>query len=329
MPPKTEQKIILVVRRTRLDELVARFNTLAQAKFYIEHQGADFSDYLREHQTYQAAVRTAENTLAQLGRLQKLERSFLPNFVFGAEDNVVVLGQDGLVANTVKYLQGQPVVGVNPDPQRWEGVLLPFQVTDLKTLLPEVFARRRHTQQVTMAQVRLNNGQTLYGVNDLFIGQKTHISARYHIRLGDTQENHSSSGIIVSTGLGSTGWFKSLMAGAEQIYHGLHPTQADAQQRRRKTRAANKKPYKSQFKYNFAWDANYLQFTVREPFPSTASAAGLVFGKITPDKPLQLVSQMAENGVIFSDGVEADFLEFNSGTQAQIGLADKCGVLVV
>lgn len=329
MQPKTERKIILVVRRTRLDDLIARFNTLGQAKFYIEHQGADFSDYLLEHQTYQVAVQQAEVILARLGRLQKLERSFLPNFIFGADDCVVVLGQDGLVANTVKYLQGQPVIGVNPDPQRWDGVLLPFQINDLKTILPDVFAQRRTTQQVTMAQVRLNNGQTLYGVNDLFIGQKTHVSARYRIHLGKKQENHSSSGIIVSTGLGSTGWFKSLMTGAEQVYYGLHPDSAEAKKNRRKANAFKHKPHQFLHKYDFEWDANYLHFTVREPFPSTTSAANLVFGKITADTPLQLVSQMAENGVIFSDGVEADFLEFNSGTRAEIGLADKQGVLII
>jgi hypothetical protein len=38
---------------------------------------------------------------------------------------------------------------------------------------------------------------------------------------------------------------------------------------------------------------------------------------------------MAENGVIFSDGIEKDFLEFNSGTKATIGVAEKHGALVV
>ena len=44
--------------------------------------------------------------------------------------------------------------------------------------------------------------------------------------------------------------------------------------------------------------------------------------------PLILESQMAENGVIFSDGIEKDFLEFNSGTQVVIGIAEKKGMLV-
>ncbi len=325
MQPISEHKIILVMRRTRLDDLIARFNTQAQARFYIEHQGADFSDYLHEHHTYQAALQETESLLARLGRVQKLERSFLPNFVFADNDKVVVLGQDGLVANTVKYLNGQPVIGVNPDPLRWDGVLLPFRVADLDKILPEVFAGRRYTQPVTMAQVRLNNGQTLYGVNDLFIGQKTHVSARYQIALGTQQENHSSSGIIVSTGLGSSGWFKSLMAGAEQVYQGLHGASAKKREKRvTSSRTAADRP-----DYSFAWDADYLQFTVREPFPSSTSAANLVFGKITGSTPLRLTSQMAENGVIFSDGIEDDFLQFNAGTQANISVADKDGALVV
>ena len=47
----TENKIILVTRPTRLDELIGRFNTVQQAQFYIEHLGADFSDYLAEDHT--------------------------------------------------------------------------------------------------------------------------------------------------------------------------------------------------------------------------------------------------------------------------------------
>ena len=124
----TDHKIVLIVRPTRLDDLVARFNTVQQAQFYVEHLGADFADYLAEHRRYREASATAETVLRGLGRVQRLDRRFLPNFVFGAEDSVVVLGQDGLVANTLKYLDGQRVVGVNPDPGRWDGVLLPFTV---------------------------------------------------------------------------------------------------------------------------------------------------------------------------------------------------------
>src|SRR5436190_3743846 len=166
----TENKIILVTRPTRLAELVIRFNTVSQARFYVEHQGADFSDYLREDEAYHCALHETQTALAHVGRVQTLDRGFLPNFVFAPNDTIVTLGQDGLVANTLKYLDGQPVVAVNPDPERWDGRLLPFRTSDLPKLMPEVIRRQRPTRAVTMAKAALNNGQTLHGVNDLFIG---------------------------------------------------------------------------------------------------------------------------------------------------------------
>jgi NAD kinase len=307
----TENKIVLVVRRTRLDELKARFNTEEQARFYVEHLGADFSDYQAEDRRYKSAVREAGDILERLGRIQVVDRSFIPNFIFGPRDTVVALGQDGLVANILKYLDGQLLIGVNPDPERWEGVLLPFTVPHLVTLLPEVFAERRPVRTVSMAQAKLNTGETLYGVNDLFIGPRSHTSARYRIQIGARSESHSSSGIIVSTGLGSTGWFRSILAGATGI-----------------ASAVNEKKIKVTSKLRFEWEADYLYFSVREPWPSKISAAEITFGKITAARPLVLVSQMPENGVIFSDGIEADYLPFNSGTQATISVAEKKGHLV-
>ena len=37
---------------------------------------------------------------------------------------------------------------------------------------------------------------------------------------------------------------------------------------------------------------------------------------------------MPDYGVIFSDGIEKDFLEFNSGMEAIVGVSDKRGRLV-
>lgn len=328
----TDNKIVLVTRPTRLAELVIRFNTVSQARFYIEHQGADFSDYLREDETYHRALTEAQSLLSQAGRVQIVDRAFLPNFVFAPDDTVVTLGQDGLVANTLKYLDGQPVVGVNPDPDRWDGKLLPFKVADLLKVIRELFASDRPTQSVTMAKATLNNGQTMYAVNDLFIGPKSHGSARYIIRSGEAREAHSSSGVIVSTGMGSTGWLKSLLTGAAAITQsaGSVLTQRITEDLFAETHANRDQKTKVRLnvRTEFDWDANYLFFTVREPFPTRTTGASLVFGRVTSDTPLLLQSQMAENGVIFSDGIEKDFLEFNSGTQATIGIAERKGVLV-
>jgi NAD kinase len=330
----TETKIILVTRPTRVAELKSRFSTKSQAAFYVRHLGQDFSDYEREDEGYLRAVRNTQLTLDQLGRVQVIGRSFLPNFVFGPEDVIVVLGQDGLVANTVKYLDGQPVVGVNPDPARWDGQLLPFKVGDLARVMPDVLLRRRPTKSATMAKATLNTGQSLYGVNDIFIGPRTHGSARYTISIGGQSEKHSSSGVIVSTGVGSTGWLKSLLTGAVGIAQatGDSPVPPPREPHTGKTRPRSARAPTQPadlVRSDFAWDADYLRFTVREPFPTRTTQASLVFGRITPQEPLILVSEMPENGVIFSDGIEQDFLEFRSGTRATLGIAEKRGCLVI
>lgn len=77
------------------------------------------------------------------------------------------------------------------------------------------------------------------------------------------------------------------------------------------------------------WDAPYLNFAVREPFPSVATQATLVSGRTDASTPLTIRSLMSENGVIFSDGIEQDFLNFNSGVKAIITVADKQGHLIV
>ncbi len=323
----SENKIILIKRKTRLEELVVRYNTIQQAQFYIERLGADFSDYISEDFHYRKAVESAVIELGAVGRVQLLERQHVPNFIFGDQDTVVVLGPDGLVANTLKYLHEQPLIGVNPDPQRWDGVLLPFTVKDLRHLVPEVFRGQRQVREVTLAKAQLNDGQSLYGVNDLFVGRKTHVSARYQVELNGVAEQQSSSGIIISTGMGSTGWLKSVLAGAVGIASSAAQLQM-AGAAAGGARAASVAEAAG-IEQRLPWDHPNLYFTVREPFPSRTTSAGLVFGQISSRAPLKITSQMPEDGVIFSDGVESDFLEFNSGVEATITLGEKRGRLVV
>ena len=305
-----DRKVVLVTRRSRLDELLVRHQTLSQARYVVERLGGDFADYQAEHEAYVEARRTVVEVLAGHGRYQVVDRMLVPNFVFAPDDLVMALGQDGLVANTLKYLDGQPLVGINPDPARFDGLLLPFQPMDLSRIFQDVLRDRRGTKSITMAEATLSDGQRLRAVNDLFIGPRTHTSARYEISVGGSSEVQSSSGLIVSTGLGSTAWIKSIVTGAMAVASSLGGSGA--------------RDYEP-----MPWDSRALRFAVREPFPSRSSQATLVFGTVGESSHLKLRSLMGGNGVIFSDGIEADFLEFNSGALATIGVAQRLGYLVV
>lgn len=305
------EKIVLVTRKTRLEGLVERFNTLGQARFYLEHSGGDFSFYEREHETYYAAVASLRADLAKITRFQEIERGFLPNFVFAETDLVVTAGIDGLVVNTAKYLNGQPLIAVNPDPAHIDGLLLPFKVGEASRIAQQVLKGQFKTRQISMAEARLKDGQSLLAFNDLFIGARSHISARYLIRAGGQEEHHSSSGVIVSTGAGSTGWLSSLFNMANGLLGGFGSQQAPLPP------------------FRLDWEAEQLVFVVREPFGSKTSGTNLTCGRVSAQTPLEIESEMPEGGVIFSDGVESDFLAFNAGAIASINLADRKTRLVI
>lgn len=307
----TYEKIVLVTRKTRLEELVERFNTKAQARFYIEHSGGNFERYEQEHETYHNSLDQLRRSLQGLAKLHVIERGFLPNFLFADNDLVVTIGIDGLVVNTAKYLNGQPLVAVNPDPAHIDGVLLPFKVPQAAPVVRQVLLGRMQVRPITMAEVSLNDGQRLLAFNDFFIGRHDHVSAHYVIRTGGREERHSSSGILVSTGAGATGWLSSMF----NMANGMLTHFGKAEDRLARP--------------ELKWDTDRLFFVVREPFVSKTSGAEIVCGPITADAPLVLESAMPEGGVIFSDGVAADYIAFNAGATATISLAQQKTQLVI
>ncbi len=307
-------RIVVITRLTALEELKARFNSTAQARFYIEHLGGSFDEYEAAHTRYSAAVAAVQRALPRGLKTHTIERGFLPNYVFGESDLVVTVGADGLVVNTAKYTAAQPILAVNPDPTRVDGILIPFSVEEAGEAVARAVAGRAAQRAVTMAQAALSDGQVLYAFNDLFIGPRSHTSARYRLEYAGQAENQSSSGLIVSTGAGSTGWLQSVVNGAVRVAAGV-------------TGAEITPPAPES--YRLPWEADELYFTVREPFTSRTSAATLVFGKLTPRQPLVLHSYMPENGVIFSDGVEQDYLSFNAGAVATVSVAARKAHLVV
>jgi NAD kinase len=304
----TDRKIVVVTRKTRMQELKEKYCTLGQAKFYLEHLGESFSDYEEESMQYLNSVTKAVSFLKTVGRVQQLERSVLSTYLFSPDDVVVVIGQDGLVANTLKYLNGQPVIAVNPIPTLYDGQLLPFLGDELEEVLFQTLIHSIKSKSIAMAEVNTNIGQTLLAVNDLFIGPKTHTSARYLLSVDDHQEEQSSSGVIISTGLGSTGWFRSIITGASGIVE---------------------ESVNHHLKNGFSWDSEFLYYSVREPFPSANTQCDKIFGKITNHSKFSMSSKMAENGVIFSDGIEQDSIEFNAGTIANISISSRVGNLIV
>lgn len=298
---------IIVKNKTRLESLIERFNTKAQAKFYIERLGGNFEDYVEEHETFQDSLNSLQTQLSKVIKHKTLERTFMPSFIFSENNLIVVIGQDGLVANTAKYSKGIPIVAVNPDKQRYDGVLLPFDTSNFIGGVESVISNNYQSKTMRFAEAKLNDGQRILAFNDLFIGASSHVSARYKISYNNNHEEQSSSGLIVSTPAGSTGWLSSIF---NMAYGVTSLFEKDLKLKRPKLKD------------------NELLFAVREPFQSMRTQTGITAGVIKNQNVLTIESLMPTNGVIFSDGIETDFLKFNSGSIATIGIAPETAKIV-
>ena len=302
------EKVFIVTRKTRLTELIERFNTVGQARFYIEHAGGDFHEYEDEDAVYRQSVEITRRSLPSEMKIQLLDRSLAPTVLFSEKDLIITLGQDGVVANTAKYVKGQPIIAVNPDPKRFDGLLMPFLPAQVNEAVTTVLNGKASMREVTMAEARLQDGQRILAFNDLFIGASNHVSARYTIMFHDKKEQQSSSGILVSTGAGSTGWISSVF----NMTRGISATMGgEAPQG-----------------IHMDWEDQRLFFVTREPFVSKHSSAGLVAGWIDTGQELRVESTMPSGGCVFSDGTQADSIEFNAGAILTVQRAKEKARLV-
>ena len=286
-------RIVLVTRKTPWEVLLERCGTAGQVRFYLESKGQPIEPYEDVQERLEAALSTVLGSISPEQRRTRIDRVDLDRFVFNPDDLVVAVGQDGLVPNIAKYLEGQLIIGVNPDPRRYDGILCAHTPRVFADLLDWISARdgRYAIQSRVMALARREDGQTLRALNELYLGSQTHQSSRYVLRAGVREERQSSSGIIVGTGTGSTGWCRSI---ARQ--RGIEERLPEPEERR-------------------------LIWFVREPWPSVTTGTDLEFGEIAEGDELVVTSELGEDGVIFADGIESDWVEFLDGQTVRISLA--------
>lgn len=292
-------RVVVVSRRSELDELLVRHGTRAAADHFLRQRGRDLDEVTARHEALRAALTAVEAAVPADWRRGRVDREDLPRFLFAPEDLVVAVGQDGLVANLAKYLDGQPVIGVDPEPGRGLGVLMRFQADGVAAALRAAAGRTAAMRRLTMVVARLDDGQELAGLNEVYAGDVGHQSARYRLVDADGRgERQSSSGVLVGTGTGATGWSASVAAerGRREALPG--PEEAS------------------------------LSWFVREAWPSPATGTSLTAGALRSGERLRLVCE-SERLVVFADGVESDRLTVTWGQQVVIGLADRRLGLVV
>lgn len=294
LPPRA----VIVTRPTEYEALLERHGTRAMAQFFLKSRGRSIEDVEAMHRLVRDAEGAVLAAVPLTYRRALVGRSDLDRFLFQPEDLVVTVGQDGLVANVAKYLTGQIVIGINPAARLFDGVLARHEARDARRLLELAVSRRSEQliEERTMVEAVTADGLTLVALNELFVGHRTHQSARYTLSVGEAKERQSSSGLVIATGTGATGWARS-------IFQSRHPDGDKTGLPSPTDRA--------------------LAFFVREAFPSVATGTSLVEGRFGNGERLEIASEMNDGGVCFGDGMEEDFLPLPYGQRVEVRIAEQ------
>ncbi|RSS66150.1 hypothetical protein [Streptomyces sp. WAC06614] len=298
-------RAVLVHRRTEYEELLARHGTHGQAAFFLSSRGRSIEEVARRHGRARQALREVAAAVPLTWRRARVERADLDRFLFAPEDVVVVVGQDGLVANTAKYLSGQPVVGIDAEPGRNPGVLVRHRSADAAALLHAAAAAGGSAEELTMVEAVADDTQRLVALNEIYLGSPGHQTARYRLGSGDEEspeegpaESQASSGVLVGTGTGATGWLRSVWLERGRPVHLPAPC-----------------------------DPRLLWF-VREAWPSPTTGTTLVAGELGRGQGLRLTVE-SDRMVVFGDGMEGDAMELTWGQSVRLGIAGTSLRLVV
>ncbi|MFJ8106511.1 hypothetical protein [Streptomyces sp. NPDC096132] len=287
-------RAVLVHRTTEYEELLARHGTHGQAAFFLSSRGRDIEEIAERHRRTRRALAEVTGAIPLTWRQTRVERTDLDRFLFAPEDVVIVVGQDGLVANVAKYLTGQPVVGIDTDPGRNPGVLVRHRPRDAGVLLPSVLASATGLSELTMVEAVADDTQRLLALNEIYLGAAGHQTARYRLGLeddGGVVEAQASSGVLVGTGTGATGWIRSVWQERGGGFRLPGPTE------------------------------ERLVWFVREAWPSPATGTSYVAGELAGSGRLTLTVE-SERIVAFGDGIESDAVELTWGQTVRVGV---CG----
>jgi len=124
---------------------------------------------------------------------------------------VISIGGDGTALSASHFTFELPLLAVNSNPKKSEGVLTTININELEKKLEEIKKDNFETEKLERIEAEINGKKIDFpALNEIFIAnEKAYLVSKYKIKIKENAEEQRSSGLIFSTGTGSTAWFKS------------------------------------------------------------------------------------------------------------------------
>ena len=177
---------------------------------------------------------------------------------------IISIGGDGTFLSASHFVKNQTIIGINSNKKRSEGVLTSESIENLKAKLKKIKEGKFRVKEYKRVKAKIFQKDkcilTEYALNEVYVGNvNPHHTSKYTLLFKGKKENQVSSGILISTGTGSSAWYKS-MGG---------------------------KP--------FSKTKNFLKFIVREPYSRKIHKTKIKKGKIKEKEVLEIKNFFSHN----------------------------------
>lgn len=200
------QRVLLSTKKTALEYFKEHTDFLEDAL-----PKRELTDIRARHDAHYASLDKIRRVLTDRGI--QFSRSYMPYSEyedFRGKDLIISVGGDGTVLNSSQYIIDRtPMLAVRSD-RRSLGVLCEIDAQDFEQALERIVRDDYEVQEWTRVEGRFGS-RRLFALNEVFVGARHNPSmARYEIVFGGKRETQMSSGIVITTGAGSTGWYANI-----------------------------------------------------------------------------------------------------------------------
>lgn len=223
------------------------------------------------HTKHMRALETITDALSEFGVPHKMtDRTSIKSFK--GYDLIITVGGDGTFLRTSHYVNHQLMLGINSVPSLSVGALCSLKINQIKSQLGHILKGDYQIHELNRMSIKLNSeALPLEPINDvLYTNISPAATSRYILELDKISEEHKSSGIWVSTPLGSTAAINAA-GGMKQPPH-----------------------------------SRRLQYLTREPYQGIYNPYQLVRGFVEPTSRLKITSKMIRSK-LYLDGPTRSF----------------------